>query len=196
MADAIQFARDSAADWTSNNPTLPAGMAGLETDTGRYKISLDGATAWNSLGYSGGPPRKAMAYLTSNKTGLNRTAASPVSWDSTVYDDGGWWAGGDPTKLSVPSGLNYVEVGANFYVTNVGSGQPTYLSINKNGAGFAGGPVNLQATGTDRRLSVASGPLSVVGGTDYFTAVLGQDTDTSIDLIASLSAFWIREVLG
>lgn len=48
----IQFRRDTAANWTSNNPTLAAGELGYETDTGQMKIG-DGSTAWTSLGYTG-----------------------------------------------------------------------------------------------------------------------------------------------
>lgn len=50
MATQIQLRRDSAADWTSNDPTLAAGEIGLETDTGRFKIG-NGSTAWTSLNY-------------------------------------------------------------------------------------------------------------------------------------------------
>lgn len=46
----IQLKRGIAADWTSTNPTLAAGEAGFETDTGKLKIG-DGTTAWTSLGY-------------------------------------------------------------------------------------------------------------------------------------------------
>jgi hypothetical protein len=42
---------DTAANWTSANPTLGDGEWGYETDTGKLKIG-DGATAWNSLGYT------------------------------------------------------------------------------------------------------------------------------------------------
>lgn len=45
-----QLKRDTAANWTSNNPTLRAGEIGFETDTGKVKIG-DGATAWTSLAY-------------------------------------------------------------------------------------------------------------------------------------------------
>ena len=50
MAVKIQLRRDTAAAWTSANPTLAQGELGLETDTTYYKIG-DGATAWNSLAY-------------------------------------------------------------------------------------------------------------------------------------------------
>lgn len=47
----IQLRRDTAANWTTNNPTLQAGEIGIETDTNREKIG-NGTTAWTSLGYS------------------------------------------------------------------------------------------------------------------------------------------------
>ena len=50
MATRIQLRRDTAAQWTANNPTLATGEAGYETDTGRLKIG-NGSSAWNSLSY-------------------------------------------------------------------------------------------------------------------------------------------------
>jgi len=50
MPKTLQLRRDSAADWTSNNPTLSEGEIGYETDTGKVKIG-DGSTVWNSLDY-------------------------------------------------------------------------------------------------------------------------------------------------
>ena len=44
----IQVRRDTAANWTSVNPTLAAGEQGFETDTGLFKVG-DGVTTWNSL---------------------------------------------------------------------------------------------------------------------------------------------------
>ena len=52
MADQIQLRRDTAANWTSSNPTLASGEIGLETDTDQFKVG-DGTTAWASLGYGG-----------------------------------------------------------------------------------------------------------------------------------------------
>jgi hypothetical protein len=50
VADKIQIRRDTAANWTSANPTLAQGELGLETDTGKLKAGT-GSTAWTSLGY-------------------------------------------------------------------------------------------------------------------------------------------------
>jgi hypothetical protein len=46
----IQLRRDTAANWTSVNPTLASGEPGYETDTGKFKIG-NGSTAWASLAY-------------------------------------------------------------------------------------------------------------------------------------------------
>lgn len=52
MAVQIQLRNDTAANWTSANPTLAVGEIGIETDTDLFKLG-DGATAWTSLGYGG-----------------------------------------------------------------------------------------------------------------------------------------------
>jgi hypothetical protein len=49
----IQLKRDTAANWSINNPTPSAGEPCFEIDTGKLKIG-DGITAYNSLPYQGG----------------------------------------------------------------------------------------------------------------------------------------------
>ena len=51
MTARLQNRRDTAANWTSNNPTLAQGEIGYETDTAKFKIG-DGSTAWSSLAYA------------------------------------------------------------------------------------------------------------------------------------------------
>jgi hypothetical protein len=48
MPQKIQLRRDTAANWSSTNPTPAAGEACFELDTGVLKIG-DGSTAYNSL---------------------------------------------------------------------------------------------------------------------------------------------------
>ena len=70
MASKIQIRRDTAANWTSADPTLSTGELGLETDTRKLK-SGDGATAWTSLAYYtlGTAGYAAYADATANFTG-------------------------------------------------------------------------------------------------------------------------------
>jgi len=47
----IQLRNDTAANWTTSDPTLQAGELGHETDTGKFKIGT-GLLAWTSLSYA------------------------------------------------------------------------------------------------------------------------------------------------
>jgi hypothetical protein len=47
----IQLRNDTAANWTSGDPTLQAGELGHETDTGKFKLGT-GVLAWTSLSYA------------------------------------------------------------------------------------------------------------------------------------------------
>lgn len=53
MATQIQVRRDTAANWTSANPTLAAGEIGFETDQNKFKIGT-GSADWANLSYAGG----------------------------------------------------------------------------------------------------------------------------------------------
>ena len=80
MSTQIQFRRDTAANWTVNNPTLAVGELGLETDTNAYKIG-DGATSWANLGYRQLAPEITTLLL----DGQSSDASAPSSGDLTVY---------------------------------------------------------------------------------------------------------------
>jgi len=42
VADQIQIRRDTASNWSSNNPTLAAGEQGWESDTNKMKVGDGG----------------------------------------------------------------------------------------------------------------------------------------------------------
>lgn len=47
----MQQRRDTAANWTGQNPTLLNGELGYESDTGKWKVGT-GSTAWTGLAYT------------------------------------------------------------------------------------------------------------------------------------------------
>ena len=71
----MQQRRDTAANWTSNNPTLAAGEIGYETNTGKFKVG-DGTTAWTSLVYA----YIALPSQTGNSGKYLTTDGSTPSW--------------------------------------------------------------------------------------------------------------------
>lgn len=79
MAVTIKLKRDTAANWTSNNPTLAAGEMGIETDTNKFKFG-DGSTAWTSLSYSVGDTNIPLNGL------IDVAAQSPNDGDVIQYD--------------------------------------------------------------------------------------------------------------
>lgn len=76
----IQFRRDTAATWSSVNPTLAEGEVGLELDTGKIKIG-NGSSSWANLTYFSGT------------TSLTNVSSNIVPSSDNVYDLG------SPTKL-------------------------------------------------------------------------------------------------
>lgn len=61
----IKTRRDTAANWTSTNPVLAAGEAGLETDTNLVKYG-NGSSTWTVLPYASA---SISTYLVRNNTG-------------------------------------------------------------------------------------------------------------------------------
>ena len=98
MSVQIQFRRDYAANWTTNNPTLAQGEVGLELDTNAYKIG-DGSTAWNSLSYNQLSPEINTLLL----DGQSSDASAPATGNLTVYSKA--IAGRMMLKQVGPSGL-------------------------------------------------------------------------------------------
>lgn len=72
----IQLRRDTAANWTSANPTLAIGELGYETDTDNFKVG-NGSTAWNSLAYN-------VVSLTTAQTLANKTLTSATLTSPTI----------------------------------------------------------------------------------------------------------------
>jgi hypothetical protein len=87
MTARMQQRRDTAANWTSTNPTLAAGEMGLETDTYKLKVG-NGSTAWTALPYAADIPTQvgqSGKYLTTNGT--------VTSWGTVAGDIEGVTAG-------------------------------------------------------------------------------------------------------
>jgi hypothetical protein len=75
----IQVRRDTAANWSSNNPTLAQGEIGFETNTSKFKIG-NGSSVWSTLPYFS-QTQDLSGYLTSTSaasTYLTQASASTI----------------------------------------------------------------------------------------------------------------------
>jgi hypothetical protein len=87
----IQFRRNTAAVWTSVNPTLTSGELGYETDTGKFKIGNNTDT-WTGLAYSV-RAQLSEGYLNdlNDVTITSPTSGQVLKWNGTAWinDTGG-----------------------------------------------------------------------------------------------------------
>ncbi|MEJ0072554.1 MAG: hypothetical protein WDN27_00435 [Candidatus Saccharibacteria bacterium] len=101
MAVQIKWRRDTAANWSTNNPTLAAGEPGFETDTGQYKIG-DGTSAWNSLAHGSFSANPLAVLFADQSSGTD--PAAPSAGNLLLY--GKTTAGRMMLKYIDPSGMN------------------------------------------------------------------------------------------
>ena len=131
----IQFRRDTAASWTSYNPTLASGEVGYETDSGKHKLGT-GSTAWTALAYV----QTTGATGATGPTGpTGPTGAAPlqtinpqtVSYTLVAGDAGNvvTVTSSSATNLTVPKSdtVNY-SVGTRIDVLQLGAGQVTVVA--------------------------------------------------------------------
>jgi hypothetical protein len=155
MTTRLQQRRDTAANWTSNNPTLATGEIGYETDTKKFKIG-DGSTAWTSLAYAFG----AAPALTFNaQTGTSYTlATTDVGALVTLSNTGG-------ITLTVPASV--FAAGQVIDIQQINTGQVTLsaasgVTITSTGATAAAPKTRAQYSGASI-VCTASNTFTVFG---------------------------------
>ena len=124
----------------------------------------------------------ALVYKTSNQI---MTSGAAVTWDAATYDDASAYAGGSPTRLTVPAGITRVRFSAGL----LGSGAANALySLHKNGLEVYAGGMGLQPN-TNVVATHKSAILVVIAG-DYFEIVC-DDISTGTTVIGSIAhASW------
>jgi hypothetical protein len=182
MTARLQNRRDTAANWTSNNPTLAAGELGLETDTTKYKIG-DGATAWNSLAYAytagaagaTGPTGPVGPTGPTGVTGITGPtgpvgATGPTGPTGPTGDTGptgasGATGAGGVEAVNAQVGTTYTFVLADkddLVTASNGSAQTYTIPLNSSVAFPTGSLVNLIQIGTAQVTVVGAGGVTVL----------------------------------
>ena len=197
MAVQIQFRRDTAANWTSENPTLAAGELGYETDTGNIKIG-DGSTAWTSLGYNG----VSSSYVTTQINSLIDAAPDALNTlnelAASLGDDADF-AGTVTTSLAGKAPLNQTISTKNANYTLQASDNGTVIKVDgtvtitvPSSTIPAGGRVDFVNVGSGTVTFAGSGvTISSKGSaltitTQYSAASLISDSTTTALLVGDL----------
>ena len=158
MTTRMQNRRDTAANWTSNNPTLAAGELGFESDTGLFKLG-NGSSNWTTLSYAGG------------SSGYTTTATAAGTTTLTATSNPNQFFTGSTTQTVLLPVASTMGVGKQFVVYNTSTGVVTVQSSGGNTI-FAQ-PANTAATYT---LILASGTTASSWSADYsgfFAGVTG-----------------------
>lgn len=117
----ILLRRDTASNWTTEDPTLSSGEIGYETTTGRFKIG-DGSTAWTSLSYFMGSLDDV-----GNVTITSAASGQFLKWNGTAWVN-------DAIDLGTDTTGNYmsgVSAGTGISVTHTpGEGSTATVGLN------------------------------------------------------------------
>jgi hypothetical protein len=181
----IQLRNDTAANWTSNDPTLALGEVGLETDTNKMKLG-DGTTAWSSLSYfSAVPSFSGVKCKISAVQSISSGSWTAISWTGEDFDTNNFHSTTtNPSRITIPAGISKVILyaGYNWSVNTVGLRSH---GIFKNGSFIV---TELHAlTGGYNAGSITTGPVSVTEG-DYFEFQVLQNSGSTITFGENTSA--------
>lgn len=161
-----QIRRDSADNWTSNDPTLAAGEIGYETDTGFIKIG-DGSTIWTSLGY-------AFVTPTGTQTLTNKTLGATT-------------LGGN---INLAGAYGFGFTGVNSTGSSIPKGTPVYL----NGGSLSIAPADANGSGTMPCVGVTAAVIADSASGVVITQgfITGLDTST----YATNDPLYVSETAG
>jgi hypothetical protein len=187
MALRIQLRRDTAANWTSTNPTLSQGELGFETDTYKIKIG-NGSSAWVDLTYfsaAGLSAAQGLTFVGDDSSGTRisdgetikiagaGSVTTSMSGDVlTITGSGGGSStitvvGDDSTGVTLNSGETIKIAGGTGITTAVSGDVLTITGVPQATMTFVGD----DSTGTTLNNGET---LKVAGGTGITTAIAGD----------------------
>ena len=204
----IVIRRDTAANWTAQNPILLSGEWGFEIDTKKLKIG-DGVSAWNALDYyspggGGGGGYPAFAAPTGFSVTGSETAsialafasgyslpptASQVNWDAAYSERLRWDGGG--TGLNAATARTSLGLGtaATAATGDFAAAAHTQAASTISDSTAAGRAMLTAADAAAQRTALGLGGSATLGvGTTAGTVAAGDDSRIAGALSAATAA--------
>ena len=169
MPTKIQLRRDTAADWTSNNPTMAAGEFGWESDTNRFKIG-DGSNAWNSLAYA--DTLKTLGDISV----IGSTISAPSNGDLTLTT-----SGSGKVNISGAYTLPSSDGSANQVLQTNGSGVLSFGSVSVGDFSFIGSTMS-SPSNADITLSPGGTGGVVASGLRVSGTTISADDSSTVNI--------------
>ena len=175
LTSLMQQRRDTAANWTNNNPTLLNGELGYETDTGYFKIG-NGSTAWTSLGYINGT--KVSAYplatadiandaITADKLAhTSVTAGSYTTANITVDAQGRITAAATGTTSVADGSITSAKLDTNITIAGDFTVNGTTTTINSTTLTVDDKNIDIGSVATPSDTTANGGGITLKGSTD------------------------------
>ena len=151
----IILRRDTAANWTSANPTLSGGEVGIETDTLKMKLG-NGSTAWNSLSYYAVPSIDDVGDVTITSASSGQFLKwNGTAWVNDAVDLGTDTTGGYVASLVAGTGVSLSNNSGETATPTIAIGQSvatdasvTFAGVSTTGNVTVGGDLTVSGTTT------------------------------------------------
>ncbi len=177
------------------------GTGNVFTSTIGNAITIDGS--FEVASNTTGDASFAVIERTTNQT-IPHLTVEPLSCDNAVTDTDGYYAGGQPTRLTVPAdlGIRTIEVGGQIQWQKPSTDGMLMLTLYMNGGGLPNDATvkvdSIQAVGQSTVTQIQSTPVQVQAG-DYFelNLVTSLATPQSLDITGGAGGrthFWIKDV--
>jgi hypothetical protein len=167
-------------------------------------LTFDGADWINGGGLSQAnwavPFRGALVHKNATQsvpTGF--TTPATITWNLADYDTDSFWAGGNPTRLTIPAGITKVRLIAGIRTTAEASAaaHSRRLEFLKSGAAFSPGQTTFRfgqgTTAAELSMFIVS-PVITVAETDYFEVIFAHGSGETLNLMDDGDTFFGIEV--
>ncbi|MBI1386716.1 MAG: DUF2793 domain-containing protein [Rhizobiales bacterium] len=188
-----------------------AEMGTTGDDDFHFKVSPDGST-WHeailidkdtgtvtfpntTIGGGGGAYRGALVQLSASESIPNNTF-TVVPWDAEAYDTDAIWSAGNPSRLTVPSGVTKIQIlGHCAWNSNATGGRAARLSKNGNSMTEYSAFANDSANASGVHGAPVLGPIIEVTGGDYFEIEVFQSSGGNLDLQGPHRGTWAMMII-